>query len=272
MKIAFFPYKKIKTKIFFWITQNEVDAWSRKTNICFILAHGRSGTAFLANLLNKASGAHIVHEPVTEDFRAYTQAFNCPAKATRYFHEFRKKEIFLRTYSLPIETYGEVNSVLRRHAKAIQETLPNATLIHLVRDGRDVVRSMYSRKTMTLQDPVTQHIQPGENDPYWKTWGDMDRFARLCWYWRAENIYLRTTIRRTIQLEHIIRSYDYLSEYLLEPCHIMLPKRLWREEIGNPQNNTGRYQMAHWRDWTPEQKRAFSDICGEEMRKNGYNF
>ncbi|MFW6070645.1 MAG: sulfotransferase, partial [bacterium] len=179
----------LKTHLQFWITSRRVDAWSEKVNVFFVLAIGRSGTSFLAHLLDQAPGAHVVHEPIGEDFMAYQEAFHDPDAARSYVHRFRKKEIYLRARAVQMEhmeAYGEVNSALRRHARALAAAFPDAVLFHLVRDGRDVVRSMSARRTMTPEDKNTNAIRPRPGDPWAGKWEQMDRFARLCWYWQVE--------------------------------------------------------------------------------------
>lgn len=264
----------LKTYLRFWITNRRVDAWAREVNVFFVLALGRSGTAFLAHLLNQVAGAHVVHEPIGEDFIAHQHAFHDPDAARRYVRRFRKKDVFLRTRSAqpPMTTYGEVNSALRRHARALADAFPGAALFHLVRDGRDVVRSMSARRTMTPEDKNTSMIRPRPDDPWADQWAQMDRFARLCWYWQVENAYLRQNIERTVQFEAVLASYDYFCEHLLEPAGLQLPPSVWEEAVNRPRNVTKEHALPPWEQWTPAQKETFRAICGEEMRKNGYEF
>ena len=267
-----FTRRILKTHLRFWITNYRVDAWAIDLNLFFVLAMGRSGTCFLAHLLDRAEGAHVIHEPVGEDFIAYQHAFHDADAAHRYVRCFRKKEIYLRERPLEIETYGEVNSSLRRHARALAGAFPNAALLHLVRDGRDVVRSMSARRTMTPEDKNTRTIRPHPDDRWASQWEHMDRFARLCWYWQVDNAYLRQNIGRTVQFEALLSSYDYLCEHLLEPVGLQLPPSVWEEAVNRPRNVTKEHAMPPWEQWTPAQKRTFRAICGEEMRKNGYDF
>jgi len=152
--------KMIKTKLKFWYSNKKINNWINDKKLFFILAIGRSGTNFFSQLLDKSENAYIVHQPVRSDFRAHNEAFFSEKKAYKYFKTFRKKEIYLRAKLKNIEVYGEVNSVIRRHCNAIRKLFPNASIFHLVRDGRDVVRSMMARKTMTSEDQVTKKIKP----------------------------------------------------------------------------------------------------------------
>jgi Sulfotransferase family len=260
----------IRTKLRFWITESQVTEWAERTNLFFILAIGRSGTAFLADLLNQVPGAAVYHEPVKADFQAYPQAFHDPQKALKYIHSFRSKEIYLRAGEANLTTYGEVNSLLRRHSQALKEFFPKATFLHLIRDGRHVVRSMAARTALTPGDEKTLDIYPTAADPWHNEWSKMDRFARLCWYWQVENAYLRKTIAKTVHFEKIITDYNYFKANVLEPCHLELPMDLWKKSVSKPKNVTTKHKMASWTDWDASQKATFDRICGQEMTISGF--
>lgn len=254
------------------ISQKELDNWAADWKFFFILGFGRSGTAFMAHFLNQAQGAQVFHEPVLEDFFAHLRAHYSPEAAERYMQGFRKREMYRRTHYLTPGVYGETNGLLRCHAAAIQKTFPKATLLHLVRDGRDVVRSSMSRRTMTAKNPFSMGMHPTDSDPWKSHWPQMDRFARICWFWQEENARLRTCIGRTVQFEKILSSYDYFTSQVLEPCGIHIDKATWENMIASPRNTTKAFQMSKWEDWTPEQQKTFKDICGDEMSKCGYAF
>ena len=262
--------KMIKTKMKFWYSSKTINSWIEDKRIFFILAIGRSGTRFFSQLLDKSKNAYIVHEPVRSDFRAYREAFFSERKADNYFKTFRKKEIYLRAKSKNLEVYGEVNSVIRRHCKAIRKLLPEAHIFHLVRDGRDVVRSMMARKTMTSEDQNTKNIRPTEGNPWYDKWASMNRFEKLCWYWDIENRYLHENIDNIIQFKKLISNYDYFNEKLLEPLNLEISKEIWEKEVKTPKNVTQKYTIPHWNDWNAEKLESFNKICGETMKNLGY--
>lgn len=260
------------TYLRFWVTERQIDRWVGSRNVFFILSIGRSGTAFLADLLNRAEGALVVHEPVREDFRAHQEAFHSEARARHYVRRFRKKEIYLRVRHEPVETYGEVNSVLRRHCLALKEVFPKATFLHLVRDGRDVVRSMMSRATMTPADQNTKLIWPKTGDSARTHWAEMSRFEKLCWYWKVENEFLRSGIRaEPIQFEKLIGSYEDFIERICQPCGIEISRDVWKRAVGVPKNATKDYRFPHWSEWDPKTTKAFDEMCGQEMVLSGYS-
>ena len=268
-KFFYTPLKKRLTTL--WVPRDELDKWFSEWQLFFMLGFGRSGTAFLAHLLNQPPAVQVFHEPVLEDFYAHLRAHYSLPAAVAYIGGFRKKEIYMRMRHATPAIYGEVNGLLRCHAQAIQKVFPQAVVLHLVRDGRDVVRSTMPRRTMTLRNPFSMMIHPMESDPWRERWSKMDRFARICWFWQEENARLRKAIRNTVQFEKLLSSFDYFHDCVLQPCHITMQKAVWEESIRNPLNVTAKHQMPKWQDWSPEQKKTFLDICGEEMAACGYS-
>ena len=225
----------------------------------------------MASILNQAEKAYIFHEPVLEDFFAHLMAHYNLKLAKRYMDGFRKKEIYSRMRQTSPGIYGEVNSNLRCHSEAIRSVFPNATLLHLVRDGRDVVRSAMPRRIMTIRNPLSLMIHPSDEDRWKHHWNEMDRFARICWYWQEENRRLRISIGKTVQFEQILANYEYFRDQVLEPCGLTIEKKTWEATISIPRNITSEFSMPKWKQWTPEQKKTFINICGEEMAQNGYD-
>ena len=267
-KFFIFPLKQRLSATF--VNQNALNAWMKEWKFFFVLGFGRSGTAFMANFLNQAQGAHVFHEPVFEDFYAHARAHYDPKAAERYIQGFRKKEIYSRMGHIPSGIYGETNGNLRCHANAIRKAFPSAEIIHLVRDGRDVVRSHMSRRTMTIKNPFSMSMHPMETDPWKAHWHEMGRFARICWYWQEENRRLRTTIGKTVQFEKILTSYELFEKEVLEPCGIHIEKTIWESARSTPRNITSEFSMPKWDQWTKEQQKNFLEICGDEMTQCGY--
>jgi hypothetical protein len=252
------------------VKQSEIDEWIQKWKTFFVTGVGRSGTVFLADLLNKSQNAHVFHEPVLEDFFANVPAQYNPDFSLRYIQNFRVKEIYARMKEETPAIYGEVNGAIRAHVDALRMTFPGSPILHLVRNGRDVVRSHMSRRTMTLKNPLSLMYHPVDADPWKPYWHKMDRFARICWYWQEVNKKLRRKIKKTVQFEKILSSFEYLQSEVLESCGLQLEKSFWEQSLTKPKNSTGEFSMPKWEEWTVEQKKTFCDICEEEMIACGY--
>ena len=149
----------------------------------FVLAQGRSGTAFLSDLLARAPRTLIRHE-LPGDFQILS--------LSRYSRSERAVDALLRerfAAVLPrdpgIEVYGEVNSLLRYNADWLRRRF-DPVLLHVTRDGREFVRSAYERDVLTAHQRQLP-IVPTDDDPFAEAWPEMSRFERICWIWQHTN-------------------------------------------------------------------------------------
>ena len=261
---------------------------SKNIKIFFVIGHGRSGTKFLSELLNSAENALVQHENDIEDIKYFhlgmVKQYNNVVSnnlAKRFSKVFE---------SLPenIKTYGEVNSLLRYNIDWLKENL-NPLMLHLVRDGRDVVRSMYSRKVYLEQYRYIP-AYPQDDDPFSLVWHKISRFEKLCWYWNHTNLYIKDKIHNYIRFEDILLDYDLLSKKILMPMEIRLTKEKWQKFINQPINATSKLpvkyflkrmlphykqrkieNISHWKEWDRELTERFWEICGDTMREFGYS-
>lgn len=252
------------------VPKEQIESWFKEKDMFFLLSLGRSGSMFLANLLNKASGAQVCHEPTRLDFLAHTRAFAGRDKKFDYISDFRRNYIYRKNRKIDFNIYGEVNSLLRRHPQEIKRNLPNVKIFHLVRDGRDVVRSMMARRTFTARDPFSLIIKPKRGEDYFENWAGMDRFERLCWYWWVENQYLDRLIVKPLLFEKLIRDYGYFKENLLVPLGLDISRDIWKDLTLQPKNTTNQHAIPHWKNWSSERKDQFDKICGSLMERFGY--
>ena len=251
----------------------------------FILALGRSGTSFLSQLLTQASGARVLHEPHAYDPHLLGLRYAGCDRVVDGLLERRFREL---TKGHPeTEIYGEVNSYLRYEARWLTANL-SPRLIHLVRDGRDFVRSAYTREVYREEERQLP-IVPKDSDPYAARWPDMSRFQKLCWYWRHTNEMLAEQVAHQIRFEDILRDYDAFAEGLLAPTGLVLGADVWRREVANPRNTSRqnrrrqtlrdllrgqwpreRKPIPKWTEWSAEMLADFDSICGPTMERMGY--
>lgn len=253
------------------IPDDEVRAWYEARRLFFCVAVPRSGSMFLADLLNQAAGDIVVtHEPNVFDYYFYHRAMQEPESAHEYISQYRRLEMMDRLRHHSCRMYGEVNPFLRRHCAALKSVLPDAPLLHLVRDGRAVVRSLLSREQYAVNDPMAPLNRPPTEDPFAERWPKMSRFERLCWLWQADNRYIRQYADHTAQFEDVVGSYGYFAERILQPLGLTMTEETWRACTRESSNATPRYRAPVFSDWPPDWRATFARICGEEMEACGY--
>jgi hypothetical protein len=252
----------------------------------FVLALGRSGTAFLAALLGRDRKAVVHHEPYRLDHHL---PFLRRAGVFDTVVDGLLEQRFTTLHrGIDPSVYGEVNSYLRYEVDWLRRRFDPA-LVHLVRDGRDFVRSAYIRDVYSPTESEPP-IVPKNGDPYATRWTDMTRFERLCWYWMRTNEELAEKIPAPVRLEDVVRSYPYFEERVLGPTGVQVPRAIWESERDKPRNTSREYQMRelvlaairlrkrerrieplpHWTRWDRTQTDAFWRICGATMEKLGY--
>ncbi len=218
--------------------------------IFFVVGTGRSGTLWLSRFLNFSDIAYVHHERLESDR---------PAREITSKEE-SEEYIRIRVPLIQLELqqkdyYGEVNGYMTFHVDALRSVL-GAKVFLVVRDGRDVIRSWYSRATFTGKR-YEQFLNP-EGDT---------RFEKLCWLWNWEN---RRTLSQGVEpiiLERLLKDWAYFNSFF---GFLKIDKRVWDNERNIKQNASPAYALPEYEDWTSEQKAIFNKRCGCLMKQLGY--
>lgn len=254
----------------------------------FILSHGRTGTKFLAKLLNGCDGAVVHHEPTPSDsnivFYSHAGVFRSVLNGML---EDRFQQLLLQADGADV--YGECNSYLRFEGEWLKNNL-DATVIYLCRDGRDFVRSAYPRKLYTELEPQLS-IVPLDGSAYADKWHGMSRFEKICWYWTDTYDKLWEHSQGEIhRVEYLLSDYRAFNDVILKKVGLSIAEEVWRKAVMVPENSTSGNlmrkklatllkgnaakvdgkQLPPWTDWTEEQHDSFNRICGPTMLKLGY--
>jgi hypothetical protein len=249
----------------------QISEWIDSKNLFFGYGIFRSGTTFLADFLNRhAKGSVVQHEANVNDYWFYAKAIHSDVKAQKYIQDYRLAEIYYRTKQLDFNTYGEINPFLRRHCKAMKMVLPQTKQFQIVRDPKNVLRSLMSRELLGRKDPMDAVIFPPKEDPYSERWSGMSRFEKLCWLWATDNKFIRETVGHTIKFEELRKDFDYFDKNVLQYLNLDVSADDWKAEMEVVYNSTPRYTFPKYLNWNSENKKHFERICGEEMAIYGY--
>jgi len=172
----------------------------------------------------------------------------------RYLKDYRLYEIYFRMNPHIFKTYGEINPFLRRHCKTLKELMPQARIFHLIRNGKDVLRSLMSRELFAFNDPMAQYIHPSTGDPYNNLWGEMTRFEKLCWMWSADNRMMREHLKHTIKFELLLNDYDYFKTKIIDFLEISIDVDTWNKCVTVVKIHTPKYRMPAYDNWSKQQK------------------
>ena len=257
-----------------WIIPGTGEALAllKQRKLFLITSTGRTGTAWLAHFLNRrVDGLCVMHEPVPRENPFHKKAVMNPAEAEKYLLDFRFGEMALRCVANRASMYGEVNSHLRRHIAAFKKHLPAMKIIHVIRDGRDGVRSVMSRRAYTPEDKDYYDFVPPRKDIDPHRWSRFTRFEKLCWLWTYENSYMREHADATIRFEDMISNYAAFESMLLTITDMKFNvEQEWMEFVRKPKNITRTFLFPKWPEWSRSDKDTFIALCGEEMNRYGY--
>ena len=158
----------------------------------FLLSTGRTGTMFLAHFFDRHSAnVRAFHEPYPSLLRLGLDTavahVTIEAAAAQLA---RDRRWYLQRLDRP--TYLEANNRLFALAPAIQQAYPGAGIIHIVRDGRAVVRSGLARGWYGPADRFPRLAATDfPDDPWreaWAGWGELQKGA---WLWQKQNRIIR---------------------------------------------------------------------------------
>lgn len=231
---------------------------------------GRSGSTFLANLVNRSSNATGRHEYFADKFFQGLSYYSPD-------HPHLAAQLIARAKDMEqsgTDLLVDADPFLRYGLRSIREVWPEAPVYHLVRDGRKVVASMYQRTSYTPREKK-QPILPLNTAEY-EQWRTFSRFEKLCWYWADT---LRTMLEAKLpilRLEEITTDFSILERDFLHPCGIDLPKQEW-DNLRSHRANTNRFHPKYlFRGkppvlaWDDEKESQFQTLCGERMKQAGY--
>ncbi len=229
--------------------------------IFFITGMGKSGTKFLANLLNQCKDAKVLHEPFLNENEIVNTFLNKQASLNYILN--KRKPIALKN-ARGTKTYGEVDSYIRYHIPLLKKVFPEAKFLHLVRNGRDVVRSLYLGRSYTSSDKIAVKFNPKEG------WTNESRFEKICWYWVESNKIVHEHIDKFVTLEKIVSDWDYFKENILDYLGLEMSRKTW-EVMRNVRINKSRSKRKLIsRKLLKQQERIFNRVCKKTMELYGY--
>ncbi|MCI5133485.1 MAG: hypothetical protein D3920_00130 [Candidatus Electrothrix sp. AW2] len=154
----------------------------------FFVSTGRTGTAFIEQLLNEVKGVDVYHEPFpclaefpnlvfTNKKKSFSKGVLLGARSQRIIECYNRNKI-----------YVESNQVLSFFIREIIECFPNAKIIHLVRNPYSFIKSGM-QKGWYSNDTVWEY---GRRKCDRELWNTMNQIQKLSWYWTEVN---RTIIK-----------------------------------------------------------------------------
>ena len=276
----------LKTKLRFFRKAN----WDG-VKVIFIVSTGRTGTHFLARFFRSLSPAiDSRHEPDPDFLKLGVKYARGKVSLEDAAGVIRARRLWIadsirkNNKNIYIESNNRYFSLI----PILWGNFPQAKIIHIVRDGRDVVRSTMNRDFYTPGDGIyfrkKMRLQATDfsDDPYCNKWGSMTQFQKCCWHWvkkdgfiyqaikgdsRAVTVKFRDIFNKESNYQGLWEIVNFMDiginrEDFRKQCSLAMDKKI---------NVSKREDFPHWRQWSGEQREQFMSIAGEYMELYGYD-
>lgn len=221
----------------------------------FITGTGRSGTKWLAKLLNESRGVRVYHEPLMRKAVTLIHGHRASGQEAVRFLRQRKERM------IPPEgqRWGEVNHYLRHWVEPLRTVFPGVPIVGLVRDGKDTVNSLVHRGIYGVRDRRVLPTPPNEGE---------GQFAKCCWFWA--DAYERLLAQRVPiwTLESLNETYSVCESFCGFLGIELIAEAVWKEYAGRRIHPS---RLSVSTEWTSEQQDIFDKWAGGMQRRLGYS-
>ncbi|HET6924804.1 MAG TPA: hypothetical protein VFH39_03175 [Candidatus Saccharimonadales bacterium] len=264
-------------------------------NSVFILSTGRTGTVYLADLLNQLDGVVALHEPKpSRVLNAWTTAFLEGRISVDFMTAAlagKRRKTFKNVHAKRL--YVESNNFIAGFADALGAVFDDPVVVHLVRDPRDFITSLTNRgDDRGIRKLFNKYV------PYWAYVPEgvkkrqLNALTRAAYRWVAINEYLDDFGTRSRNC-HFFKFEDVFDREHPDQLHELLraigltnrdisrldfaaksrpaqPRFSLLDRPSDSANRSKHAAMAPWREWTAAERQEVDRICGPLMRRYGY--
>ncbi len=257
----------------------------------FIVSTGRTGTrsldVFFSSILPKV---YSCHEPDPDFLKLGVDYARGKVSKDRAVKTIKERRLWICDYLNKNNktVYIEANNRYFSLIPALWQAFPDAKIIHITRDARDVVRSTMTRGFYTPSDGIyyrkNLRMQATDfaNDPYYDKWQSMDQFQKAVWHWVKKDSFIHKDLKddkRSIRIkfEDIFdkeNGYQGLWQ-MVKFMDIGIGERTFQKQcrltMEKKFNINRKEYYPNWLEWSLEQRKQFCDIAGQHMKLCGYD-
>ncbi len=250
----------------------------------FIVSTGRTGTLFMSEFFKLFPEVFSCHEPSPEFCNlgfSYAQGIKSSHEAVQEIEKGRRllcREVKRRSAKIYIESNNAIFSLLQ----PLREVFSDAKIVHIVRDGRDFVRSGMSRTWYAEDDRTAIRLRADmfPNDPYYNKWQLMSRFEKNAWLWQKKDGFIYQDVKEldnviSVRFEDIFNNDDRSGLFKISNFIGFSEEktRSCLEKMGDykPHNTrTSKHKIPKYPHWDEAMKSSFNEIASEHMSLHGY--
>lgn len=245
----------------------------------FVLSTGRCGTDFLNHVLKKFDPLDVHHEGDAKFAIASRYLYDHGYEITQQGGELAflaGRHHALQDAYLFNKIYVETNNRLTFFAPFIQNLIPHARFIHLVRHPGDFIRSGMRRGYYTSHSIADYtKIRPRQTDGVHEEWDSYSRIEKISWLWYQTNRFIEEFKARHPEKVLFIKSEQLFSDTGDAVSRIgnflgFDPPSDITINIG-PKNTQRSGRYPHYENWNNKDKTIVKDIAGELAAKYNYH-
>lgn len=243
----------------------------------FIVSSGRTGTLSLAFYLNMPfSLIRAYHEPHPQlrDLCYYFLKEVITLKRASEIFKKKRESLICTGIRFYIESNGRLFGLL----PVIHKAYPEAKIIHIIRDGRDYVRTSMSRafgyERPNPDDKIGRYAITSNlfGDKFKGYWDSFDKFQKFAWYWKYCNEIMERDGKLfdgnyiLLKFEEIFKGNHEGMDKLLNFIGI---RTNYKKKLSRKYNAT-KHRFPHHSNWNDDLKKAFNLIAGDYLEHSGY--
>jgi hypothetical protein len=229
-----------------------------KGYMLIITGTGRSGTATLARLLRGYHEFRVGY--LLEKYFSKAEPHSDPFATI----EKRIEAVLDLHQGIEPQTFIDSSNLYIHFIDAVAALNPSARFILCVRNGKDFVRSAFSRK---WHEMGTFGAVPPRDDPYFGKWGVMNPLQRNAWIWIYRNTKALSGLSRVPENQKlIVRIEDIAGTATLGALEDFTGKKIMDRAAASSRHNANpSFNLPPKEGWTEEMNRQFDEIAGGLM-------
>jgi hypothetical protein len=202
------------------------------------------------------------------------------ANAAQRVIDYNRRAIARDVHQSGASLYVEANNRFFSLLRPLRRVFPHARIVHVLRDGRDYVRSGLGRQWYTEKDRFPRlRADMFPDDPYAGQWEQMDRFEKIAWRWQKKDTFIMNEVAEldntlTVRFEDVFltegrpglyavtRFIGFSDEVVDSHLHALGEEKM---------NSTRNSPIPAWDEWDAHMRERFEEIAGEHMRRCGYS-
>jgi hypothetical protein len=157
----------------------------------------------------------------------------------------------------------------------LRKCFSNPKIVHIIRDGRDVVRSWLNKGKYAPTDQATRlTAEDVDGDSHSDEWNNMNPLEKASWEWTVVNQTIEnsdpdlTVFFEELFLENNERIFDILN--LMDDVEYDKSEVL--DQFSRKRNATKNPLIPRGNEWPETWRKQFQKLAGGLMEKYDYNF